>query len=461
MKHLIVFVFSISVLAIDAQEVKEFSLKEAQEYALEHNYDMKNANTDVLIAKKRVKETLATGLPQINASISTTNYFDIPTTLLPDFITPAIFAVNENFFDLQPEAPQPETQFFPAKFGTEYNASAEVSASQLIFSGQYFVGLQASRTFLEMERMRNIKSEMDVRENVSRSYYFALVAEENFNVLDQNLESLEKMAYETREMYQLGFLEETDADQLDLMVANLQTSLQSLENQIRLSYLNLKYSMGLPLEDSIILTDELSRLLEDIDYLALLNESFNPNNNIDYRILEKQKELSFNQLRLEQVAYLPNINAFFSASGMAMRSEFNFFDTDKKWYPTTLWGVEMNIPIFSSGNRSAKVQQARMELQKMQVMDEKMQEGLDVQVRTARNNFNTAYLTYQDKSKNLEIARRIYEKTQQKYEEGVATSMDLQQNYNQYLTAQTEYVNAIFEVLDSQLKLEKILEEVN
>ncbi|MDZ7743077.1 MAG: TolC family protein [Bacteroidota bacterium] len=461
MKRIIVLIFMASTCLMNAQEVMEFSIQEAQDYAIEHNYDMKNANTDVLIAKKRVKETLATGLPQINGKISTTNYFDIPTTLLPDFITPTVFAVNENFFGLQPEEPQPPTQFFPAKFGTEYNAAVEISASQLIFSGQYIVGLQASKTFLEMERMNNIKTELDVRESVSRAYYSVLLAEESYDILDQNLESLQKMANDTREIYKSGFLEETDADQLDLLVSNLETNLNSLKNQQELAYLNLKYNMGIPLEDSIRLTDDLNKLLNDIDYLALLNEGFNYNNNIDYRILEKQKELTFSQLRLEQVAYLPNISAFFAASGQAMRDEFNFFDRDGKWYPTTLWGVEINIPIFSSGNRSAKVQQARLELQKMQELDKKIQEGLDMNVQAARDNFSTAYLTYEDKSKNIEIAKRIYEKTEEKYEQGVSSSLDLQQIYNQYLNAQSEYINSIFEVLKSQLDLENILEEVN
>jgi outer membrane protein len=444
-----------------AQEVKEFSLKEAQKYGLEHNYDMKNSDTDILIAKKKVSETLAIGLPQVNAKISTTNYLDVPTTLLPDFITPSIYAVNENNFGLDPEVPLPETEFFPAKFGTEFNAAGEISLTQLIFSGEYLVGLNASKTFLDQSKLAAVKTEIDVKETIARAYYMALVSEKNYDILHNNLQSLEKTAFETHELYKAGFVEETDADQLDLLVSDLQTNLKSLQNGIKISYLNLKYVMGLQLKDSLRLTDNLEQLLGEVDYLKLLQNDFLIGNNIDYRILQKQKQLATNNLRLQQSAYLPNISGFFSASTQAMRSKFDFFDSKGLWYPTTLWGIEMNIPIFSSGSRSSKVQQAKLELQKMEQIDSQLRNGLNINVEAARHELYNSYMVHQHKQKNLVLAEKIFSRNQEKYNEGVTSSMELQQTYTQFLTIQTEYINSILSLLNSKLTLEKLLEKVN
>ncbi|MCF8234684.1 MAG: TolC family protein [Bacteroidales bacterium] len=443
--------------SIAGQEVKEFSLKEAKSFALENNYDIKNAKTDVAIARKRVNETLAIGLPQINGSISNNNYINIPTTLLPDFITPTIFQVNKQYFGLTPVQDPGPTQFFPAQFGTKYNATASISASQLIFSGEYIIGVKAARTFLEKTRIEYLKNELDVEDAVARSYYFVLIAEENQRILKQNLESLRQLADQTRETYKLGFIEETEADQVDILVGRLEAQLLSLQNQTKIAYSSLKHSLGLQLQDSIRLTDDLDSQLKQLEYELLLQDPFDYNENIDFRILIKQKEIAMAQVSRARAAYLPSINAFFSAQTNAMRSDYNFFDKDEPWYPTTVWGFEMNIPIFSSGNRAAKLQQAKLQLKKINEIGNKLKSGLTIQVSTARNDFRNAYLIYKNKVDNLQLAETIYKKTEAKFREGMSSSIDLLQMNNQFLNAESEYINAILTLLDNKLTLEKLL----
>lgn len=464
MKKIVYFitllVFTISQSA-NAQRVLELSLEEAKEFALENNFDIKVAENNIEIARKMVKESLAIGLPQINASISNTNYINVPTTLLPDFITPAIFAVNEYNFGLTPEVPQGETQFFPAKFGTEYNANVDISASQLIFSGQYIIGIKTAGTYLEKSKMDFFKNEVEVENAVSRAYYYVLVTKENFDILEKNLESLKKMAYETRETYKLGFIEETDADQLDIMVANLKTNLINLKNQINIAYAQLKFTLGLKQSDSIILTDDIQDIISQADYVALTTKPFDFEKNIDYQIMNKQKEMALSKMQLEKSAYLPTLSAFFSAQTNAMRSEYNFFDKNEPWYPTTVWGVEMNIPIFSSGSRSAKVQQAKLDLNNVEIMQEKLKIGLNININTARNDVVDAYMVFQNKSDNLKLASKINNTTEEKFKEGLVSSMELLQAHNQYLNAESEYINATLNLLDKKLILEKLLAERN
>ncbi len=450
-------IFIAFVNIISGQEIRELSLKEAQEFALQNNYDIKNAKTDVKIAKKTVKENVAIGLPQINGRISNTNYIDIPTTLIPDFITPVIYQVNIEDFGLEPEEPLGDVKFFPAQFGTEYNATAEVSATQLVFSGKYFIGIKTANTFLEKEKMEYFKNELEVKEAVTSSYYFVLILEENNKTVQQTLQSLIELADQTRETYEMGFIEETDADQVDLLVSDLKANLIILNNQIEIGYSRLKYTLGLNINDSIKLTDDLGSLIKKLDYLALINQEFNYNDNIEYKIFIRQKQIAFNQLRLKKSEYLPTLTAFFTAQTNAMRNEYNFFDTDEPWYPSTFWGVEMSVPVFSSGNRSAKVQKAKLELQKMNEIDSKLVNGLQINVNSARNDFYSAYLVYQNKKKDMALAKKIYEKNGEKFKEGIASSMDLLQAHNQYLKAESEYFNSILDMVSKKLKLEKLL----
>ncbi len=439
------------------QEIREFSLQEAQTFALENNYNMRIAKNDVEIARKQVKESLAIGLPQVDGSVSTTNYLNIPTTLIPDFITPSIYAVNENDFGLEPEVPLGPTEFFPAQFGTEYNANVDITAAQLLFSGQYIIGVKTANTFLDKTRLDYLKDELDVNESVSRSYYYVLVTEENYQNLKANLESLKDIADQTRETYEIGFIEESDADQLDILVSDLETSLLDLHSKINIAYSQLKYTLGLDVNDSITLTDNFNTLLNEMDYLALITTPFNHNNYIDYKILNKQKEIAISQVKLEQSTYLPTLTAFFSAQTMAMRNDFDFFNTSKPWYPSTFWGVEMNIPIWSSGTRSAKVQKAKLNLKNMNVMDDQLKNGLNIYVYTAKTDFTTAYLVYRNKKEKLELSDKINKTTEEKFKEGIASSLDLLQTQNQYLEADTEYTNSILDLLDKKLILEKYL----
>jgi outer membrane protein TolC len=184
---------------------------------------------------------------------------------------------------------------------------------------------------------------------------------------------------------------------------------------------------------------------------------FDYTQNIDYIILKNQKNLSHLLLKLEKSSYLPTMSAFFSAQTSAMRNDFNFFDGNKPWYPTTFWGIQMDVPIFSSGSRNAKVHQKKLELNKINEEDKKLKTGLTIQANTLRNEFYNALMVYNNKQKSLEIAKKIYKKTEIKYLEGISSSMDLLQAHNQFLTAESDYINSIFNLLETKLTLEKLL----
>ncbi len=439
-----------------AQEKVTFSLEEAIKYGLQNNANVKNAETDIEIARKKIMETTAIGLPQIDGKISNTNYINIATTLMPDFITPAIYEVNKEKFGLTPVVPQGETQYFPANFGTKYNASAEISVSQLIFNGSYIVGLQAARAYLKQSKVQSEKNKIDIEESITKAYFLALVTQKNKAILDSTYANLQSLYNDTKKIHEQGFIEDTEVEQIELMLAELETNLIYVSNQIKISKSYLKVLLGIEVNTQISLTDALSSLIESIKNPELLASDFLFKNHIDYRIVENQRELARLDLKNEYAKSLPVIAGFFTAQTNAMRGEFDFFDSEQPWYPTTLWGFQMDIPIFSSFSRSSKVQQKKMELKKIDELRVQLQNNLNTEEDNIKTNFTNALSIHKNKKNATKLAKRIYDKTQVKYKEGVSSNTELLQMYNQYLESEGNYISSIVDLVNAKLALEKL-----
>ena len=440
------FIFLIGAIPVSAQDtnaIKQFSLREAQLYALEHNYDVINAITDVEIARKKVKENLAIGLPQIDASAGYTNYLELPTNLIP-----------AEFFGGE------AGDFVEIQFGTQHNATWNASLNQLIFSGQYFVGIQAARSYVALMERSVEKSQIEIKDLIAKSYYPVIILQENKVFFDSTLISLQNMLYETDEYYKAGFLEDTDVDQLNLLISDMETTIKNIENQLEIARNTLKYMMGLPAEEEIMVTDRMDDLIQDVNREFLMESVFNYNEHIDYLLLKDQEQMAILQLKLNRSEYYPTMSGFYKYQQDAMRNEFDFF-SGGNWYTNQMIGISLNVPIFSSGNRSAKLQQAKLELEKIKVQEDQLQLGLSLRVKTVKSEFNNAYLIYQNKKLAVDNAEKIYEKTEVKYRSGMATSLDLSQTYNQYLTTQINYLTSTLDLLNKKAELEKELTSVS
>jgi len=422
--------------------ILSLSLKEVREYAVKHSTATKNARLDVSMAQKKIWETTAAGLPQISAKISYMNNLQIPTTLIP-----------AKFID--PDAADDE--YIGVKFGTQHNASGEITANQLIFSGSYIVALQASKIYLRLSQNQSIKSEIDVKETVTNTYYLILLAEDNKRTLEGNLENLKKTLFETQELLKAGFAEDTDADQVHLAVLDLENAIQSIKYQVDITYNLLKFQVGFDMNQEIRLSETLDDFIDQIDTQEMINSPFNLFSHIDYRsmdTLEKSMGLLYKRQKTE---FLPTISAFISHSQSAMRESFNFFSGSEKWFPSTMIGVNIGIPVFSSGMRLAQVAQARMEWEKSKNNKQQVENGLKLEYLQAKSTFEATLDKSRNTEKNVELAKRIYEKTLSKYSSGVVSSLELTQIHNQYLTAESNHTRALVDFLNAKTRLDKIL----
>ena len=448
----IFFLVSLVVLLITKETfaqkdtVTVISLDDAQTYALENNTSILNAKLDVLASKKKVWETTAIGLPQVSAKAAYQNTFTVPTmnfpvTYLkptPNELYPGVFNYELAYLDNEVE------------LGVRENITADLTVSQLIFNGSYIVGLQASKTYKMLSEQMLVKSEKDVKELVANSYYLCLISEENLKNLDESLDNQISIQEEINSMYKVGFVEETDANQIELVVNNLTIARTSLERQTEIAYQLLKFQIGLPLDQEIELSNKLDDFIELLNSDDTENPGFDINKNIDYQLVNTQERLSYLNMKNIKAGFLPSLNAFYNHQEKLHEPNFNFSMPD-------MVGVNLAVPIFSSGQRLAQVSQAKIELEKTRNSRLQLEQSLQISYMQNLSNFQNAKDKFQHEKKNLKLAKSINDKTIIKYKEGVVSSMDLTQAQNQYLTAQSNYYKALFELLSSKNKLDRLI----
>ena len=435
MKHLIylftlsaVFVFTCNAGAQQQTSTVSLSLKQAQEYAAQNNRTIVNSKVDVEIAKKKIWETEAMGLPQISGAASYQHIWSVPIV----------------------EFPLGNGKYMEIPLALENNATYSATVSQLLFSGSYLVGLQATKVFALMNQQSLEKSQLDVKESVANSYFLALSLEEYRKTLQSNIESLEKTKNEMEKMNEQGFTENTDVDQIQLTYNAVNTGLSSMNRQIENVYNLLKLQLALPLETPLVLTDKFEEIFSQINLESVVEQKFNITNNLDYNLLLTQEKIARLNIKLDQSSFLPTLACYYMHQGLFKTPVFNTTHPD-------VAGATLNVPIFSSGQRNVKVQQRKMELNKVLTTKLQVEESLNLTLLSLKNDLRSTYEKYLNEKNSMELASRIYEKTLVKYKEGVSSSLDLTTAQNQYLAAQDNYFTSIYNVMQAKLKLDKIM----
>ena len=432
-----------------AQEKKQvggdmqLSLQEAVDYALKNSADIKNAQIDIEIAKKKIWETTAIGLPQVSAKFAYQNIFKVPEMTMygasPVFPIPGDYFTHTHKLDTM-----------KLSLGVKENTTLDITVSQIIFSGEYLVGVQASRTFKLLSEQGVSKAENEIRETVSGTYQLVLITEESKAILDSSLANILKIIDEMDKMYKAGFIEDTDVDQLQLTALNLKNTIASLERQIDVAKNLLKMQMGLTADQNIILKDKLADMLLTVNPDGFSSQSFDAASNINLKLLDTQEKLTKLNLRRYQAQCLPSVVAFYRHQEQGKEPEFNF-------NPKNILGISIEIPIFASGMRHAKQQQVKLELEKINNTKEKVSQALSVEYSQSLASFNAAIDKYNREKENNTLAKKIYDKTLVKYKKGVSSSLELTQAQNQFLQTQSSFFQSMFEVLSAKNKIERIL----
>lgn len=429
-----------SLMAFSQEKKYSFSLEEAVTFALDSNYTALNARRDIAKAIQTKWETTATGLPQISANVSYNNNLKQPVTLIP-----AEFSGGE-----------PGT-FTPVTFGTKQNATAVATLEQLIFDGSYLVGLQAAKAFLDYSENANEKVRLEVRKGVINAYGSVLLSEELVAIFKKNKETLDKNLYETRKIYENGLTEEENVEQLEITLLDIETNLNNAERMLVIAKQMFNTALGIDINAKVTLTEKLDALAQENIQLETLNESLSIENNIDYKIAYNLTEQRSLEMKLEKSRALPRLSAFVNYGTQANSNSFTFFDSEQLWFQYSVLGVSMNIPIFSSGMRGARTQQARIALDQSKTQLEETVQNIKLEFDRAKSDYQFSIDKYENAKKNLALAERIEYKNQIKFTEGLSTSFDLRQAQTQLYTAQQQYFQSMVDVINTKAALENVL----
>lgn len=447
----------------------------AIDYAIAYNKNLENARMEVDKSAASVWESISAGLPQVDGTLDYMTYFNYEMEfgfsmggaegITPDMINGALAATEavfpdfvtgggynnylaSNFFEAQLQDQLP-----PSTILLSDQSTAKLQVSQLIFSGQYIVGVQMAKLAKILSEQNYQFNEQAIKEGVINSYYTVLITEESLKILRQNVDNLRETLAQTETMFTAGMAEQTDVDQIRITVNQLENSARALERNLELSYNMFRFQLGLEPGVEITLTDSLEALFISSNPESALTAPFVMEDNITYQLMKGQEEINGKMLAMEKWNYAPTLAGFYNYNAKIRTSGFDM-------NPNHLAGLSMAVPIFSSGMRKARVDQARINHEQSINDLELMEDQLNLQEKQLRYNLVSAIENYELQKENVEVAQRVYDSYRRKFEQGMATSLDLTNANGNYLEAESNYMTSIMEVMNAKLALDKLMNKL-
>ena len=427
--------FLLTSLAANAQS---FSLKQAVDYAITHQVQVKNSQIDLQNASAKINEIKAMGLPQVNGSLALTNNIVLQRAFIPAKI-------------FNPAAA--EGELIAAKFGVDNSGFASVGLSQLVFDGSYLLGLKATSVYKDLAVKSVTQSKQQVAENVTKAYYGILVNEKRMGLLSLNLARLDTLLKETRELNKQGFVEKIDVQRLDVQANNLRTELDNVNRLQELSYSLLKFQMGYPMEEPIKVTESLEKI-ESATFNTNTAGEFSYANRIEYSILQTQENLAELDLKSIKAGYLPrlvlNANYGYNAGANA------FGDlVSKPWFDNAAVTVALQIPIFDGFSKKYKAVQSANNLQKVRQSYGLLKSSIDLQRSQASITMKNALESMKEQKANLDLANEISRVTRVKYQQGVGSNLEVLNAESSIKESQANYFTALYNALIAKVEVEK------
>ena len=447
-------------------EKLDFSLEDAINYAQLNNASLKSADLQIKAAEAIKWETISTGLPKINASINYSNWIKQQVSLIPAAAfdnTQSIIDVVNNYFDVDQtnnNINQAEG-LIPLRFGTKQSLDGNISLTQLVFDGTYFVGLKSVQIYVDIEEGIRNKTSVELKKSTIESYGNVLLAKESVNIINKNIKIVENTLNEVIKIYENGLTEEENVEQLQITLSGLQSNLKNSLLQEKLASQLLNLILGLEINQEINLTDNFESLIDKNINLSLISENSNIKKSADYIIKNNEKTSKELLIFYEKTKLLPTINAFINAGYSGYSDSFNFTDKNQKWYGSTIFGLKMDIPILSSGEQLSKITRAKIELEKSNLQLSELEKKLSIEINLAKGNYQFAIEDYLNKKRNLELAERIERKNQVKFGEGIASSFDLREAQTQLYKSQQSYLMSMLSIINSKAKLQSLTSENN
>lgn len=432
----LLLLITMQLFAQKSDSIFHLSLQQSIDYALANQPNVRNAKYEEGKADAKVKEVLGIGLPQITGSINLLDYLQIPTTLIP-----------AQFFG------GPAGTFEPLKFGTQYSLTGEIDGSQIIFDGTYIVGLRASKIYKTLSVQDLTLANIQAVAAVKKAYYSVLVNNWKLQMTIADVNRLKKLMDETQKMNEAGFTEKVDYDRIKVNYNNIKTLQATMGKVVTLSYKMLKFQMGMPLKDSITLTDSLRNIPINPELEA--DTSFRATNRIEYQIAQTNLFGNHELLKKDRYAYLPNLILIGSVNRVNQGETTDFFNGSQPWYPTAIVGLKMNIPIFDGLQKNYRIQQDKYSVQENELQLSTLKESISLEISNSMTNLENALADLKNQQENMQLAQSVEHDTKIKYEAGTGSNLEVVDAETSLTEAETNYYNALYNALIARVDYEQ------
>lgn len=426
--------------AQDSKGQYNFNLQECIDYSYQHQSKIVNADIDTKIAENKVREVLGIGLPQVTGNVNFQDFLELPTTLIP-----ASFAGGK------------QGEYIPFHFGTKYNMGLSLDISQIIFDGSYLVGLQATSVYQDLSKKNLARTKIETNVAVSKAYYTVLVTQARMELLEANVSRLKKLSEDTKALYKNGFVEKIDNDRIEVLYNNIQVEKEKVTQFAALTYLLLKFQMGMGINEQLTLKDKLS----EIEFQPILSNSTGAANyeaRMEYSLLQTQKKLYELDLKKNKLSYLPSVIGFGSFSKSGYNDSFkSLFNGDITYYPTSLIGLKISIPILGGGQKYFRLQQAKLNVKKAENDLNSLKIGIELDQRQAEITYTANVQSLQTQKKNMELAEEVFRVSKLKYDQGIGSNLEVVNAETSLKEAQTNYINSLYDALVSKVELDRSL----
>ena len=434
--------------------VHKFSLQDCINYAYEHQDTVKNAALDIKSADYKVKETIGIGLPQVNGVVSFQDYLKTPSVIFPNFSN-GLYQILHDEGVVDSAGHRIATRNAPSQklsIYQPYNANLGLSVSQIIFNGSYLVGLKASKTYKELSQRALIRSKIDARVNVTKAYYQVLVSDEQIKLLDADLAQLKQQVDQTTAQNKQGFAERIDVQRIQVQYNNLATTKENTVRLLVLNYQMLKFQMGMPVNEELVLADK----LEDVHFdnvVADPGDTSFYHNRIEYNLGETNLKLNQLDVKNKKANFMPNLSL--NGSTAEGFQSGNFGSLFKYMYPSTYVGLTLNVPIYSGGQHRNQLRQSEIAVQKSQNDLDALRNGIMLQANASRITYVNSLRSLDNQKQNQQLAQEVLRVSKIKYGQGVGSSIEVTQAQTELESADNQYIQALYNALISKVDLDK------
>lgn len=440
-----------SLQAQSSGDRSSYSLKEAVDYALQNNTNVKNALLDTKAAEYRVKETVSLGLPQIEAALGIQHSPNPQKTVLEFDPTNPLFAGLAGGGGPVP----PAGTVIGIPFQLKNAGLATMTWNQLIFNGSYLIGLQASKTYQDLSIKSLKSSKIDVATAVTKAYYSVLVNQERLGLLDANINRLDSTLRQTKAYQKAGFVEQLDVDRLTVALNSLKTEKQNTQRLVSLSQLLLKFQMGMDINKPITLSDKLQQT--NAQSLSLDGApTVNYDNRIEFSLLKTQRELAVLDLKNTQVGYLPKLYASLTLGANTAASQFSSMpEVNDRWFRYNAIGFQLQVPIFDGLMKYHQSQQKRINLVKIENMADMLKKSIDLENASAEATFRNSIDRLKIQEDNLKLANSVVKAAKAKFEKGLGGNLDVVSAESALREAQINYYATLYDALIAKVDKQK------